>query len=201
MTLRESRVHSLMHFRIRQVDACAGPRTYSGPVVGLLGHANHCKLSPCWCRGLRSAWHKQHSQQTTFLSTRLFGRSSHPFAGTCGLSMSLPNDSCKVAQNPRKGLRRENQAKHDCCSWFQFGFLWKPNKAVRKSSMVRGPMFDHESQHWMLHDSTASLNTIDRDFLFVLVRWAGNEGMAPINHPLWLPFRESPGSFPHSRNY
>ena len=25
---------------------------------------------------------------------------------------------------------------------------------------------------------------------------AGNEGMTPINHPRWLPFRESPGSFP-----
>ena len=27
---------------------------------------------------------------------------------------------------------------------------------------------------------------------------AGNEGMTPINHPLWFPLRESPGSFPHS---
>ena len=27
---------------------------------------------------------------------------------------------------------------------------------------------------------------------------AGNEGLTPINHPPWLPFRETPGSFPHS---
>ena len=27
---------------------------------------------------------------------------------------------------------------------------------------------------------------------------AGNEGMTPINHPLWFPLRESPGSFLHS---
>ena len=26
---------------------------------------------------------------------------------------------------------------------------------------------------------------------------AGNEGITPINHPLWLPFRKLSGSFPH----
>ena len=37
-------------------------------------------------------------------------------------------------------------------------------------------------------------------FDYYLPCWcsAGNEGMTPINHPLWLPFRGPLGSFPHS---